>query len=157
MMNRANILWGTLLACSLLCLGMRPQPVEHQGAQPQAGGSKVQQRSWERRTFLRVKRDRQGRYSFRKYGTMVPSYRIDGKSFVYTRGKEVESFLIRSSENRGANRIFSLYYERDPEGVNLYCFVPLDSLGMLWEIDGQRFVDSVYLDRLLAQPDTVKN
>ena len=38
----------------------------------------------------------------------------------------------------------------------MYCFVPLDSLGMLWEIDGQRFVDSVYLDRLLAQPDTVK-
>lgn len=155
-MKQRSILWGGLLGLTLLCLGMKPQPVEYQGAQPQAEVSKVQQRSWERRTFLRVKRDRQGRYSLRKYGTMVPSYRIDGKRFVYTRGKEVESFLIRSSEDRGANRIFSLYYEHDPDGVNLYCFVPLDSLGMLWEVYGQRFVDSIYLDRLLAQPDTVK-
>ena len=116
-MKQRSILWGGLLGLALLCLGMKPQPVEHQGAQYQAGVSKVQQRSWERRTFLRVKRDRQGRYSLRKYGTMVPSYRIDGKRYVYTRGKEVESFLIRSSEDRGANRMFSLYYEHDPDGV----------------------------------------
>ena len=94
-MKQCSILWGGLLGLALLCLGMKPQPVEHQGAQSQSGVSKVQQRSWERRTFLRVKRDRQGRYSLRKYGTMVPSYRIDGKSFVCTRGKEVQSCLIR--------------------------------------------------------------
>lgn len=59
MMNRTNILWGTLLACSLLCLGMRPRPVTAEPV-PQRSKVKTQAQSWKSRVFIRLQRDSTG-------------------------------------------------------------------------------------------------
>ena len=56
MMNRRHILWGTLLGCSLLCLGMRPRPLTAEPI-PQRSKVKTQAQPWKSRSFYRIQRD----------------------------------------------------------------------------------------------------
>ena len=148
MMNRTNILWGMLLGCSLLCLGMRPRPVTAEPV-PQRSKVKTQAQSWKSRVFIRLQRDSTGQYAIYDYcQSSIPSYRIEGKHLVHNWGQEQERFLISRHERRGADHVFVTSSEGEPQATSSFRFTPLDSLGLLWRIEGEPFIDSLYADRV---------
>ena len=147
MMNRTNILWGTLLACSLLCLGMRPRPLTTESI-PQRSRVKIQAQPWKSRLFYRIQRDSTGQYAIYDYcEARAASYQFKGTKLYHEWGMEDETLLIRRTETEGRSYIFVVSPEGSPEHIERIRFTPLDSLGIEWQVGEQRFVDARFRAR----------
>ena len=147
MMNRTNILWGALLGCSLLCLGMRPRPFTTESI-PQRSRVKIQAQPWKSRLFYRIQRDSTGQYAIYDYcEARAASYQFKGTKLYHDWGMEDESLLIRRTETEGRSYIFVVSPEGSPEHVERIRFTPLDSLGIEWQVGEQRFVDARFRAR----------
>ena len=116
-MNRTNILWDTLLGCSLLCLGMRPRPLTAEPI-PQRSKVKTQAQPWKSRVFLRLQRDSTGQYAIYDYCEATnPRYTIEGNRLVATFGMEEYTYDIRKREAQGRSQVFTLTEEGNPKYV----------------------------------------
>ena len=147
MMNRTNILWGTLLACSLLCLGMRPRPLTTESI-PQRSRVKIQAQPWKSRLFYRIQRDSTGQYAIYDYcEARAASYQFKGTKLYHDWGMEDETLLIRRTETEGRSYIFVVSPEGSPEHIERIRFTPLDSLGIQWQVGENRYVDARYRSR----------
>ena len=146
-MRRTNILWGTLLGCSLLCLGMRPRPVTAESI-PQRSKAKIQAQLWKSRLFYRLQRDSTGQYAIYDYcDARTATYQFSGKSLVHDYGMEVDSLLIYQSATKGRSRIFIVGFATSPNYREQIRFTPLDSLGIEWQVGEERFVDARFRAR----------
>lgn len=146
-MNRTNILWGTLLACSLLCLGMRPRPLTTESI-PQRSRVKIQAQPWKSRLFYRIQRDSTGQYAIYDYcEARAASYQFKGTKLYHDWGMEDETLLIRRTETEGRSYIFVVSPEGSPEHIERIRFTPLDSLGIQWQVGENRYVDARYRSR----------
>ena len=147
MMNRTNILWGALLACSLLCLGMRLRPVTAEPV-PQRSKVKTPAQPWKSRVFIRLQRDSTGQYAIYDYCEATnPRYTIEGNRLVATFGMEEYTYDIRKREAQGRSQVFTLTAEGNPKYVEHLRFTPLDSLGIQWQVGENRYVDARYRSR----------
>ena len=147
MMRRTNILWGALLACSLLCLGMRPRPLTAESI-PQRSKVKIQAQPWKSRLFYRLQRDSTGQYAIYDYcEARAASYQFKGTKLYHDWGMEDETLLIRRTETEGRSYIFVVSPEGSPEHIERIRFTPLDSLGIEWQVGKQRFVDARFRAR----------
>ncbi len=147
MMNRTSILWGTLLGCSLLCLGMRPRPLTIESI-PQRSRVKIHAQPWKFRSFYRIQRDSTGQYAIYDYcEARAASYQFKGTKLYHDWGMEDETLLIRRTETEGRSYIFVVSPEGSPEHVERIRFTPLDSLGIEWQVGEERFVDARFRAR----------
>ena len=147
MMNRTNILWGALLGCSLLCLGMRPCPLTTESI-PQRSRVKIQAQPWKSRLFYRLQRDSTGQYAIYDYcEARAASYQFKGTKLYHDWGMEDEALIIRRTETEGRSYVFVVSPEGSPEHVERIRFTPLDSLGIEWQVGEQRFVDARFRAR----------
>ena len=147
MMNRTSILWGTLLGCTLLCLGMRPRPFTTESI-PQRSRVKIQAQPWKSRSFYRIQRDSTGQYAIYDYcEARAASYQFKGTKLYHDWGMEDETLLIRRTETEGRSYIFVVSPEGSPEHIERIRFTPLDSLGIEWQVGEQRFVDARFRTR----------
>ena len=147
MMRRTNILWGALLGCSLLCLGMRPRPLTAESI-PQRSRVKIQAQPWKSRLFYRLQRDSTGQYAIYDYcEARAASYQFKGTKLYHDWGMEDETLLIRRTETEGRSYVFVVSPEGSPEHVERIRFTPLDSLGIEWQVGEQRFVDARFRAR----------
>lgn len=147
MMNRRHILWGTLLGCSLLCLGMKPSPVTAESI-PQRSKVKIQAQPWKSRSFYRIQRDSTGQYAIYDYcEARAASYQFKGTKLYHDWGMEDETLLIRRTETEGRSYVFVVSPEGSPEHIERIRFTPLDSLGIEWRVGEQRFVDARFRAR----------
>ncbi len=147
MMRRTNILWGALLACSLLCLGMRPRPLTAESI-PQRSKVKIQAQPWKSRLFYRLQRDSTGQYAIYDYcEARAASYQFKGTKLYHDWGMEDETLLIRRTEAEGRSYVFVVSPEGSPEHIERIRFTPLDSLGIEWQVGEQRFVDARFRAR----------
>lgn len=146
-MNRTNILWGALLGCSLLCLGMRPCPLTTESI-PQRSRVKIQAQPWKSRLFYRLQRDSTGQYAIYDYcEARAASYQFKGTKLYHDWGMEDEALIIRRTETEGRSYVFVVSPEGSPEHVERIRFTPLDSLGIEWQVGEQRFVDARFRAR----------
>ena len=147
MMNRTNILWGALLGCSLLCLGMRPCPLTTESI-PQRSRVKIQAQPWKSRLFYRLQRDSTGQYAIYDYcEARAASYQFKGTKLYHDWGMEDEALIIRRTETEGRSYVFVVSPEGSPEHIERIRFTPLDSLGIEWQVGEQRFVDARFRAR----------
>ena len=147
MMRRTNILWGALLGCSLLCLGMRPRPLTAESI-PQRNRVKIQAQPWKSRFFYRIQRDSTGQYAIYDYcEARAASYQFKGTQLYHDWGMEDETLLIRRTETEGRSYVFVVSPEGSPEHIERIRFTPLDSLGIEWQVGEQRFVDARFRAR----------
>lgn len=147
MMRRTNILWGALLACSLLCLGMRPRPLTAESI-PQRSKVKIQAQPWKSRLFYRLQRDSTGQYAIYDYcEARAASYQFKGTKLYHDWGMEDEALIIRRTETEGRSYVFVVSPEGSPEHIERIRFTPLDSLGIEWQVGEQRFVDARFRAR----------
>lgn len=146
-MNRTNILWGALLGCSLLCLGMRPCPLTTESI-PQRSRVKIQAQPWKSRLFYRLQRDSTGQYAIYDYcEARAASYQFKGTKLYHDWGMEDEALIIRRTETEGRSYVFVVSPEGSPEHIERIRFTPLDSLGIEWQVGEQRFVDARFRAR----------
>ena len=146
-MRRTSILWGALLGCSLLCLGMRPRPLTAESI-PQRSKVKIQAQPWKSRLFYRLQRDSTGQYAIYDYcEARAASYQFKGTKLYHDWGMEDETLLIRRTETEGRSYIFVVSPEGSPEHIERIRFTPLDSLGIEWQVGEQRFVDARFRAR----------
>ena len=149
MMRRTNILWGALLGCSLLCLGMRPRPLTTESI-PQRSRVKIQAQPWKSRLFYRIQRDSTGQYALRTYQDLnkYPSYRLRGNRLL----TQEDEYVILGSEVVGPSRVFTVYNKADttrqPKRI---IFSSRDSLGVIWDVNGERYVDSLHLSKVYVK------
>lgn len=147
MMRRTNILWGALLGCSLLCLGMRPCPLTTESI-PQRSRVKIQAQPWKSRLFYRLQRDSTGQYAIYDYcEARAASYQFKGTKLYHDWGMEDEALIIRRTETEGRSYVFVVSPEGSPEHIERIRFTPLDSLGIEWQVGEQRFVDARFRAR----------
>ena len=147
MMRRTSILWGALLGCSLLCLGMRPRPLTAESI-PQRSKVKIQAQPWKSRLFYRLQRDSTGQYAIYDYcEARAASYQFKGTKLYHDWGMEDETLLIRRTETEGRSYIFVVSPEGSPEHIERIRFTPLDSLGIEWQVGEERFVDARFRAR----------
>ena len=147
MMNRRHILWGVLLGCSLLCLGMRPRPLTAESI-PQRSKVKIQAQPWKSRLFYRLQRDSTGQYAIYDYcDARIAVYQFKGAQLYHDWGMDELTYVIRRTETEGRSYIFVVSPEGSPEHIERIRFTPLDSLGIEWQVGEQRFVDARFRAR----------
>ena len=147
MMNRRHILWGMLLGCSLLCLGMRPRPLTAESI-PQRSKVKIQAQPWKSRLFYRLQRDSTGQYAIYDYcDARIAVYQFKGAQLYHDWGMDELTYVIRRTETEGRSYIFVASPVGSPEYVERIRFTPLDSLGIEWQVGEERFVDARFRAR----------
>ena len=147
MMNRRHILWGMLLGCSLLCLGMRPRPLTAESI-PQRSKVKIQAQPWKSRLFYRLQRDSTGQYAIYDYcDARMAVYQFKGAQLYHDWGMDELTYVIRRTEIEGRSYIFVASPVGSPEYVERIRFTPLDSLGIEWQVGEERFVDARFRAR----------
>lgn len=141
-MRRRNIfMGGVLLGTTLLCLGMNPGRATVSTAhQPKARTkfSKALKQSWQGRTFIRMTRDSAGLYAIdNSCGAFPWSYSLQGPILRFASGQgELDSFRVLNNETLGHSRVFSVVGQLG-DSNRIHC-TPLDTLGKLWYIEGER-------------------
>lgn len=146
-MNRRHILWGMLLGCSLLCLGMRPRPLTAESI-PQRSKVKIQAQPWKSRLFYRLQRDSTGQYAIYDYcDARMAVYQFKGAQLYHDWGMDELTYVIRRTEIEGRSYIFVASPVGSPEYVERIRFTPLDSLGIEWQVGEERFVDARFRAR----------
>ena len=102
---------------------------------------------WKDKTFLFVEWEEVGQYALRTYEDLntCTSYRLRGNRLI----TQEDEYVILGSEVVGPSRVFTVYKQADkarqPKRIT---FSSRDSLGVIWEIEGGRYVDSLHLDKI---------
>ena len=105
---------------------------------------------WKDKTFLFVEWEEVGQYALRTYQDLnrCASYRLRGNRLI----TQEDEYVILGSEVQGSSRIFTVYKQRDtakrPKRIT---FTSRDSLGVIWDVNGDRYVDSLHLSKVYVK------
>lgn len=105
---------------------------------------------WKYKTFLFVAWEEVGQYALRTYQDLntCTSYRLRGNRLL----TQEDKYVILGSEVVGPSRIFTVYNEADttrqPKRIT---FSSRDSLGVIWDVNGDRYVDSLHLSKVYVK------
>ena len=118
--------------------------------EPQGVATQVLAGDWKDKTFLFVAWEEVGQYALRTYEDLnrCTSYRLRGNRLL----TQEDEYVILGSEVQGPSRIFTVYKQTDtakrPKRIT---FSSRDSLGVIWNVDGERYVDSLHLGKVYVK------
>ena len=118
--------------------------------EPQGVATQVLAGDWKDKTFLFVEWEEVGQYALRTYQDLNkhPSYRLRGNRLI----TQEDKYVILGSEVVGPSRVFTVYNEADttrqPKRIT---FSSRDSLGVIWDVNGERYVDSLHLSKVYVK------
>lgn len=118
--------------------------------EPQGVATQVLAGDWTHKTFLFIEWEEVGQYALRTYEDLNTrtSYRLRGNRLI----TQEDEYVILGSEVQGPSRIFTVYKQTDtakrPKRIT---FSSRDSLGVIWDVDGERYVDSLHLSKVYVK------
>ena len=116
--------------------------------------TKVLAGDWTHKTFLFVEWEEVGQYALRYYEGefRIPGYRFEGDTLFYDFLTISRRYVILKSEVVGPSRVFTVYNKADttrqPKRIT---FSSRDSLGVIWDVNGERYVDSLHLSKVYVK------
>ena len=118
--------------------------------EPQGVATQVLAGDWTHKTFLFIEWEEVGQYALRTYEDLNTrtSYRLRGNRLI----TQEDEYVILGSEVVGPSRIFTVYKQTDtakrPKRIT---FTSRDSLGVIWDVNGERYVDSLHLSKVYVK------